>query len=378
MSPTPSIASQILGRVTGLVAELVGAPPAPTGELVLILPGFGASELAARGRKLWFDLEATREGRLVELAYDPEAPPFDPVDTFNLVYGQLKLRLELRGHEVAFHPFDWRRPFDELGSELARFVAMAGRKVHLVGHSMGALVARAATLQGAADLGKVILLGPPNQGTFTVVQGIRGTHWVLHLLSIVSGKNSPDELATEAFATWPSVYPQLPAGGTIDLLDPDNWPEGLRRPRRDLLEAAHGVQEWLAGSRGDIAVIGGYGVPTVVGVERSASGFDYLHTDGGDGWIPTGRVVLGDHPCYFTACEHLTMANDQRVIAAVLALVEGGTPELPRQPPEARELGRSSDDTAPPVPFGGRSGAEVTHEDILEALATTLTGSRLL
>ena len=45
------------------------------------------------------------------------------------------------------------------------------------------------------------MLGPPNRGTFTVVQGIRGTHWVLDLLSVIDGRHSAAELATAISAS---------------------------------------------------------------------------------------------------------------------------------------------------------------------------------
>ena len=46
------------------------------------------------------------------------------------------------------------------------------------GSGMGGLVARAAIALGAPNLGKVVMLAPPNHGSFSVVQSMRGSHWV--------------------------------------------------------------------------------------------------------------------------------------------------------------------------------------------------------
>ena len=366
----PSFASQIAARITELRQQIEArlAPTRGGGELVLIVPGLPGSELGKGGHKLWLDFAAVRGGRLLELAYDPGAPPLEVMGVFDLIYLQIQLRLRLRGYDVAVHPFDWRRPLPELGAELAVRLAAAGRQVHVVAHSMGGLVTRAATILGAPNLGKVILLGTPNHGSFTVVQGIRGRHWLLHLLSAVDAVHSADDLATGAFATWPSVYAQLPAGGDLDLLDPRSWPSLGPRPQLDLLQGAPGVQEWLAGSRGQFHVIAGHGRATVDGVRRGDGGFVYLQSDGGDGWVPTRLARLDDCPCYFAASGHILMPNDEAVIVAVEDLLARGESDLPQAPPPPRALAPTSDRTPPPSPFGGRVGHDITEADVVDAL----------
>jgi hypothetical protein len=375
--PLPPFALQIAARIAELQERVEALATPVAGPLVLIVPGLPGSELGKDGQKLWVDVAATREGRLLDLAYEAGAPPLDALGAIDLIYLQIQLRLRLSGHEVAVHPFDWRRPLPELGAELAARITAEGRQVHVVAHSVGGLVTRAAILTGAPNLGKVIMLGTPNRGTFTVVQGIRGQHWGLHLLSAVDGRHTAAELAARVFGTWPSVYAQLPVRGepgALDLYDPASWPDEGPRPDPDLLRDAPAVQEWLAPSRGQFYLIAGYGLPTVDRVVRGGGGFEYLQTDGGDGWVPVRLATLDGYPTYYARCEHIGMPNDDAIIGAVEDLLaRGATDRLPQALPEPpRDLPSSSDDTVLAPLFGGRLGTEIADGDIITVLADLL------
>ena len=366
-----SLTSPFVARIVDLRDKLAAlAAPAP-GPLVLIVPGLPGSELGRGGEKVWCDFAAIREGRLLELAYQPGAPPLDALDAFDLIYLQLRLRLRLHGHDVAIHPFDWRRPLAELGAELAARITAEERVVHVVAHSVGGLVTRAATVVGAPNLGKVIMLGTPNGGTFAAVQGIRGKHWMLHVLSAIDAQHTAAELAAGAFATWPSIYAQLPARGELgdlDLYHPSSWPDDGPRPDPDLLQAAPAVQEWLARSRGQFYVIAGYGLPTIERITRRGAGFEYVQSDGGDGWVPVRMARLDGHPCYHARCGHIGMPNHDSIIRAVEDILARGETDLPRALPSAsRDLPPSFDDTVHAAPFGGRLGHDIADEDILAA-----------
>ncbi len=286
--------------------------------LVLIVPGLPGTKLGQGGEELWFDVSKARRGGLLNLAYQPGATPLDTLGVFNSVYGQLDVRLRFSGFDVAVHAFDWRRPLAELGDELAARVAAAPGEVHVVAHSMGGLVARAAIHRGAPNLRKVIMLGTPNHGTFAVVQGIRGAHWMLHAVSALDAQHTAAELAARVFSTWPSIYPQIPvpaADGDVDLRRLASWPAGPG-PRPELLEATSSVDAWRA-TEGDFHVIAGYGVSTVLRVVPHGSGFEYVQSDGGDGWVSTGRARLEGRPCHYVECGHLAMPNHNDVIEAV-------------------------------------------------------------
>ena len=75
-------------------------------------------------------------------------------------------------HLLTVFFYDWRRPLSEnaekLKSKIAEVRALTGsKKVHLVGHSMGGLVARG-YVQSADynyDVDYLILVGSPNEGS---------------------------------------------------------------------------------------------------------------------------------------------------------------------------------------------------------------------
>jgi pimeloyl-ACP methyl ester carboxylesterase len=333
---------------------------------VLLVPALPGSRLGyAGGDVLWLDVANVRAGRLVELAYGRELSPLGRIEG---VYDQLVLRLTLAGFDVGIHAYDWRRPVRALGEDLAEAVRAEGREVHLVTHSFGGLVARAAALSDAPNLGRVVMLGPPSQGSFSVVQGIRGTQWTLEMLAAVDGKNSAEDLAAQAFGTWPSVHHCLPtarAPSERDFYDPGSWPSEGLRPDPDLLREASETLGWLAGATGQLHVIAGYGVPTVERADVDGGVFVYHRSDGGDGFVTTSRARLEGHPCYHVAAPHINMTNHPGAIQAVVDILErGDTDALPSQPPAVTSLSSIRDDDVREPPFGGRKGAEIPLSDL--------------
>ncbi len=365
-----------MAHIVELVERVRERISPPTGPRVLLVPAFPGTRMGRRhfpfDDVVWFDLESIHRGRLLELAYEAAHPPLEPLGLFDEAYLQIKLRLQLAGYDVGEHPYDWRRPLRDLGEELAARVRAEGRPVHLVTHSYGGLVARAAGVAGAENLGKVIMLGPPNHGSFSVVQALRGSHWLLWLLSAVDDQHTVTQLAEEAFSTWPSVYPLLPTGASAadtDLYQLGGWPPAGPRPREDLLRAGLEARNWLGEPRGDLHVIAGSGVPTVQSLELRDGIFHYHRSDDGDGWVSTSQARLDGFPCYYLPCAHIGMPNHADVIAAVEDLLAHGTTErLARVPPPPALLAPKSDDDVPELPFGDRRGRRLEASDLRSAL----------
>jgi pimeloyl-ACP methyl ester carboxylesterase len=367
---------ELFARLRGLAESLGARPASASSPRVLIVPGLPGTTLGRRGAivddTIWFTLESVVAGRLLELAVHPGMPRLEPLEALPSIYLQLKLRLQLAGYDVELHPYDWRMSLDQLGAELAARLAREDREVHLVGHSFGGLVSRAAIAMGAPNVGKVVMLGTPNHGLFSVVQGIRGNHWMLRALSAFDPSHTAHELAEKAFSTFPAVYEQLPSRrkfGDVDLYDPATWPETGPAPRRDLLLRAPAVQDRIASARGTFTVIAGYGYPTIDGIERTDRGFRYHRSTDGDGWVAASLAVLDEAPRYYVAAPHIGMPNDELVLSAVEDLLEGaGTDKLPEVRPAAARLRDHHDDEPLPPRFGGRRGLELTAEDLQEVL----------
>jgi hypothetical protein len=346
---------------------------------VIIVPGLPGTHLGRRGFPfddvIWLDFAAIHAGRLSELAFDTSSAPLDVLDVLDVVYLQLILRLRVAGYHVVVHPFDWRRPLAELGLELSARIHAQPGEVHVVAHSFGGLVTRAAIAVGAPKLGKVIMLAVPNQGTFAAVQGFRGNHWLLRLISAIEPQRTPHQLAEGVFSTWPSVYEQLPTRSLfdeIDLYDPRTWPSSGPAPRPELLAAAKEAQAWIRGVAGQFLVIAGYGVATVdrVALEPGEpGGFRYFQTDGGDGWATSRSARLDGYPCWHVQSGHIGMPNHPLVLSAVEDLLaRGETDRLLDAPPPPRELPPLSDFDRPADPFGGRRGHEISLADVHDAL----------
>ncbi len=148
-----------------------------------------------------------------------------PLGVVLFSYLRLKLQLRARGFAVQMHDYDWRLPVNELGRGLAaRLRALAGAPLAIVAHSMGGLVARAALAQpDVPHVGRVVLLGTPNEGSFAVVQALRGTYAVVRKVARLDGARSAKTHA-RGLQQLPDLYDMLPRAAGLDLFDPAQWP----------------------------------------------------------------------------------------------------------------------------------------------------------
>jgi pimeloyl-ACP methyl ester carboxylesterase len=248
----------------------------------------------------------------------------------------LKLELELEGFRAAFFPYDWRLGVDELGTALAARIAARREPVTLIAHSMGGLIARVAAKRLASRyLDKLIMLGTPNRGSFAPVQALRGTYPFVRKLSRLDHRHSPEFLAQKVFGTFPGLYHMLPprAGSAeVDLLDPGGWPRDGFVPDAALLGQVAGVRSNFAEPDERMTHIVGVNRETVVGVRRTARGFEYGSSLNGDGTVPVRLAVIPKLRTYFIDEWHGNLANNSRVIRAILDLLHHGkTRVLPRR-----------------------------------------------
>ena len=333
----------------------------PRGPRVLILPGIMGSKLGGRLRDgsaksrhtahqvLWIDPLQIAAGRLTALAL-PSDVPLRPMGVLLFSYARLKLRLQIDGCDAGFHSYDWRLGLDELGAGLAARIREDGRPVILVAHSMGGLVAR----MGVRGLPKrlvrrLIMLGTPNQGSFAPVQALRGTYPFVRRISTLDRNHSAEYLSETVFHTFPGLYHMLPPPKRVkglNLFDPAHWPADGPAPDPQLLRQVAGVRAGLAAVDSRMVHIVGVNQETVIGLRRTATGFEYAMDRNGDGTVPLALARVPKLKCYFVDESHADLANNARVIQAIIDIVRSGRADgLPQRWRATSGVVRYIDDT---------------------------------
>jgi pimeloyl-ACP methyl ester carboxylesterase len=311
------------------------------GPRVLILPGIMGSKLGSPGRPhappqiLWIDPLAIADSGLLDLAL-PKGRALEPLGVLLFSYARLKLRLQIAGFEAMFFPYDWRLSLDESGSALAAHIAAIGEPVDIVAHSMGGLVARmAAAKLPQRSVRRLILLATPNLGSYAPIQALRGTYPFVRKVATLDLMHTPEFLAANAFCSFPGLYQLLPArlalSGT-DIYRATAWPAHGPAPDARLLAQAESVRAGLAPADSRMRHIVGVNRETVVGVRRRGNEFEYDLGMNGDGTVPLALARLSRLETYYVEETHSNLANNARVIRAVIDLLRRGrTTLLPRR-----------------------------------------------
>ncbi len=331
----PDIMEQYFGaggyrEIRALLRE-AGTHTTTDAPLVLILPGIMSSRL---GRPidtefddvLWLDFESVALGRLSELSLLPYGSDVASLGIILSSYVALKLKLRIMGFEARFFAYDWRKGLEELGAKLAQELkALAPRRVHLVAHSMGGMVARACLKHAPANLGRIVMLGTPNHGSFVPVQIVRGVHSVVKKLAALDPVHSPYELARDVFGTFPGLYDLFPFGQETDLFGLSAWPEAGLAPRPDELQRALKVRTQLPATYDDLVLIAGVNHPTVTRAAKGEQGFDYEVNAKGDGMIPAASVWLPRARIYYIEDRHHRIPSNPLVTAAIGDILKKGS-----------------------------------------------------
>jgi hypothetical protein len=349
------------------LAQRAGRPPrgAPR---VLILPGIMGSTLGLRrkGRAddvKWFDPVEIALGGLTKLSL-PSKRRIEPLGVMLFAYLRLKLSLRAAGLDADFHPYDWRHSVWRAGHTLAeRLLGDKSREVHLVAHSMGGLVARAAlAAPGAEKLGRVVQLGTPNRGAFGAVQALRGTHPLVRRIGLLDLAHGARTLARDVFTTLPGLVELLPAAEACESFDPfraGDWPQGPR-PDASLLKAASQARRDLPPPDPCFALIAGTGHKTPTGLRLRDGQLEFRHSDDGDGTVPLALAQCADLVPWYTQVEHGRLPADETVTRAVIELLEHGTTDLlPRERDDVSRRGTwTAEDT------GDEAAGELFWDDL--------------
>jgi pimeloyl-ACP methyl ester carboxylesterase len=322
---------------------------------VLILPGIMGSKLGIEidgwfDDLVWIDPFELAMGGAGRLAL-PGEPKIGALGVLLFAYLALKFRLRREGFDARFHPFDWRRSVDDLGGRLAEAVEDGPERAHIVAHSMGGLVARAALRRRPGKLGSVVMLGTPNYGSFSAVEAFRGTHSVVRKIDFLDPTRSAETLAREVFGGFPGLLEMIPAPALfgLNLFDEAAWPRSGARPKQVALTKARRVRDGLQSDFPDLHLIVGVGRETIVGARIEEDEFVYESSQDGDGTVPVAAARLSSaRSIHYVEEDHGALANNRAVAEAVASLLATGSttvlpsdrerrPRAPRLVPE-REL----------------------------------------
>lgn len=205
---------------------------------LIFVPGIMGSLLRSKNLSgiWWIDLRNRDRLNDLRLAQDGsedadasfEVVPFELDQTYDPF---LFAALQRDDVGVVKLPYDWRKPLLLSVAALRDAVNQAwtsngNKPVHVVGHSMGGLVIRAALMQHADDLwpkvGKVVFIGTPHYGSPAIASYLKNHFWGFDLMALLGIYVSRATFRTlwGALALLPApvgVYP-----GTRQN-DPDPW-----------------------------------------------------------------------------------------------------------------------------------------------------------
>lgn len=320
------------------------------GPKVLILPGIMGSKLGAPGRffddTIWIDPIDIIAGNLTELELKKSGDTIESLGVLLFTYLKLKLKLRSQGFDAEFYHYDWRQDIRMLGQQLAETIqALAKPKnqindritpVHLVAHSMGGLVSRAAMKvlgdKGQSDsITRLIMLGTPNYGSFSPVQVLSGYHSLVRKVAAVDLVHTEAELVNDVFSTFTGLYQMLPAPSRYsetDLYTLDTWPETGMKPRVPLLIEAPSIHDHLTVSDDRFVLIAGVNKTTVIGVHRSGDGFVFTQSLEGDGTVPLALAHLDNVTTYYVDEDHGKLPNNSDVTKAVIDILQTGKTDI--------------------------------------------------
>jgi pimeloyl-ACP methyl ester carboxylesterase len=317
--------------------------------VVHLIPGIMGSQLGlhrAAGEPpdlLWVDPIDVQRGRLAELALtNPHVVSLGPVI---YTYLSLKLRLEAAGYRVRWFDYDWRRSLADCAALLAAQIRVEpAAQQFLVGHSMGGLVARAASAAAAGRVTRIVTLGTPHGGSYAPLQALRGSYISVRRVVQLDPEHSTEALTESVFGGFPSLYQMLPAGGSgPDLRDLAQWPDSLPRPQPALLREIGPLHLQAPPAR--MYCIAGTGYETVNRIERMADQFRYHIDRCGDGTVSVDSATLGSEAAWYSATLHGELPRDERIAATVIDLVaQASSTRLPQTAPSVAAAPRSITD----------------------------------
>lgn len=318
-----------------------GAKPAAKRGNVVILHGIMGGELTVRDsgsdKLVWMNIFRLAFGAVdfLRMKNGKSVSNVRPTGILKKWYAEQILGLSQEWN-VQTYWYDWRLDLNEIADDLhSKIVNWFGddTPVNLVAHSMGGLVSRTYVARHAKRWnkgGKLIMLGTPNHGSFSIPQMITGAIDTVRKLALLDLTHSLEEL-TGILGGLPGALQMLPSPLVMPamavLYQSSTW--GGRVPQA-LLDRARQQHDTLADvvDGGRMHYIAGCNRRThddILDWKRLDSLEGYSASLNGDGTVPHRLGLLERNgsriPTWFVQEEHGALPNNERVIAATNMLL---------------------------------------------------------
>jgi pimeloyl-ACP methyl ester carboxylesterase/tetratricopeptide (TPR) repeat protein len=348
------------------------------GPIAFVIPGLSGTNLEIEGTRIWLDLREIFRGRFRELAIDrnPE------VGARLIMKGYYDDFMRFLGetHRVIPFPYDWRRSVLDASDRLAQSIAEqlddGTGPIRLFAHSMGGLVVRGLMVRHpdlweklvAADGFRVILLGTPDRGSYSIFRLLVGQDGLSALLSLIDTRQDENQLL-KMLAGFPGILELLPVYGETDAFGADIWeqlkqamdsqldeladnpisefnpPTRWSPPEQSALDKAKETWTILSKAVFDrcyTAYIAGRAESTPLGLKITEAGrIIFTGTEKGDGRVPWEQGIPQNIPCWYIDAAHGDLVNHEASFEGLLEIAEkGDTNLLSRNRPATRSSSR--------------------------------------
>jgi CHAT domain-containing protein/pimeloyl-ACP methyl ester carboxylesterase len=323
--------------------------------VVFVLPGIMGTQLRSGDDQVWVNLFHLARGRFEGLAINAKDVVTDGLMEGS--YRRLVRHLSVSYRVIEF-PYDWRRTVPEtaelLAAEVARVLDETNQPIRFLAHSMGGLVTRAMIGRHrelwdrvtARKGSRLVMLGTPNRGSWTVPRVLLGHDRLVKILSIVDLRQNEQKLLS-TIAQFSGLVEMLPDDARFDFFSPAGWTDidiDQKRPRaipeQELLLKGREVRTLLGRAESvdpaNMVYVAGVAPATPIGFRVRGDRVEFMATSQGDGTVPWSLGLLDRVPTYYMEAKHGDMANVPRHFPAIVDLLEGGTTAaLPQEPKAA-------------------------------------------
>ncbi len=216
-------------------------------------------------------------------------------------------------------PYDWRDDIVQSAETLRSFIheRVGSKRVHIVAHSMGGLVARVAlhTEPTLLSGGRLVMLGTPNHGSVIALLALTSQLGATTFFQLLASL-TPRVNAMEVARTLPGFYELLPC----PFQDPsfqklfETPPDGLNPDFVRRAKEFHHMLDGLQTPAGTF-YIGGSNLPTADGAALPANG---------DGVVSHHRGLLPNTTTFLVPGDHATLPANILVRNALTPLLHTG------------------------------------------------------